>query len=310
MELEHNPEQEQAAMAMPIGSEQLRKFMLILQKYKSGKTQTENRIVASENWWKLRNTMEEQKETNIGGDGGFTSKSGWLHNVIVSKHADAMEAYPEPNILPREVGDRGEAQKLSAIVPCILEQNQFEETYSDAMWQKLKTGTGCYKVVWDSSKLNGLGDITVEQVNLLNVYWEPGITDIQRSRYFFHTELYDKELLEEQYPQLKDKLKGQTFTSTKFLYDDTVGTENKHTVIEVYYHKYVQGKKTLQYCRFVEDPPSMPDRRSSTFSRHTLVSFYSFANPFMNLKKPPHPSPYGRRMVVRRLVSFLVARPT
>ena len=253
MELEHNPEQEQATMAMPIGSEQLRKFMLILQKYKTGKTKTENRIVASENWWKLRNTMEEQKETNIGGDGGFTSKSGWLHNVIVSKHADAMEAYPEPNILPREVGDRGEAQKLSAIVPCILEQNQFEETYSDAMWQKLKTGTGCYKVVWDSSKLNGLGDITVEQVNLLNVYWEPGITDIQRSRYFFHTELYDKELLEEQYPQLKDKLKGQTFTSTKFLYDDTVGTENKHTVIEVYYHKYVQGKKTLQYCRFVED---------------------------------------------------------
>ena len=256
MELEHKPEQAAEAMApavQAIGPEQLRKFVQILEKYKSGKSQTENRIVASENWWKLRNTQEEQKETNVGKDGGFTSRSGWLHNVIVSKHADAMEAYPEPNILPREVGDRGEAQKLSAIVPCILEQNQFEETYSDAMWQKLKTGTGVYKVVWDSGKLNGLGDISVEQVNLLNIYWEPGITDIQRSRYFFHTELYDKDLLEEQYPQLKDKLKGQAFMSTKFLYDDTVSTENKHTVIEVYYHKYVNGKKTLQYCKFVGD---------------------------------------------------------
>ena len=123
-----SPEAMPMATVTPIGSEQLKKFTEILQKYKSGKTRTEQRIVASENWWKLRNTMDEQKETEIGQDGGFTSRSGWLHNVIVSKHADAMEAYPEPNILPREVGDRGEAQKLSAIVPCVLEQNKFEET--------------------------------------------------------------------------------------------------------------------------------------------------------------------------------------
>lgn len=236
-----------------IGPEQLLKFTQVLEKYKTGKAQTEKRIIASENWWKLRNTREEQKATNIGSDGGFTSVSGWLHNVIVSKHADAMEAYPEPNILPREATDKGEARKLTAIVPCILEQNQFETTYSNAMWQKLKTGTGVYKVVWDSGKLNGLGDIAVERVNLLNIYWEPGITDIQNSRYFFHTELWDKEVLEEIYPQLKDKIKGKAFTSSKFLYDDHVDTENKHTVIEVYYHKYVGGRKTLQYCKYVGD---------------------------------------------------------
>ena len=255
MEMEQKPMQEQAAQpqVMPIGPEQLQKFTQILQKYKAGKNQTDNRIVASENWWKLRNTMEQQKETNIGKDGGFVSRSGWLHNVIISKHADAMESYPGPNILPREEGDKGEAQILSAIVPCILEQNNFEETYSDAMWQKLKTGTGVYKVVWDSNKLNGLGDISVEQVNLLNIFWEPGIADIQRSRYFFSTELWDREVLEEQFPKLKDKLKGQSFASNKFMYDDAVSTEDKHTVIEVYYHKYVQGKKTLQYCRYVGD---------------------------------------------------------
>ena len=257
MELENKPMEQpmqpQAPVAMAIGPEQLRKFTQILQEYKAGKSHTETRIVASENWWKLRNTTEEQRQTNIGADGGFTSKSGWLHNVIVSKHADAMESYPEPNILPREENDKQEAQSLSDIIPCILEQNHFEATYSTAMWQKFKAGTGCYKVVWDQGKLNGLGDIAVECVNLLNVYWEPGITDIQKSRYFFHTELMDKALLEEQFPELADKLKGQTFTSTKFLYDDTVSTANKYTVIEVYYHKYVQGKKTLQYCKFVED---------------------------------------------------------
>ena len=236
-----------------IGKEQLLTFNRILEEYKSGKNNTEQRIVASENWWKLRNSIEERKDSKAMAEEGFKSVSGWLHNVIVSKHADAMKSFPEPNLLAREQDDRGEAQMLSAIIPCVLEQNNFEEVYSDAMWQKLKTGTALYKVVWDSSKLNGLGDIHVEQVSLLNVYWEPGVTDIQRSRYFFHAELEDKEVLEEMYPHLKDKLKGQSFMATKFLYDDHVKTENKHTVIDVYYHKYVEGKKTLQYCKYVGD---------------------------------------------------------
>lgn len=245
---------EAVAMAIkPIGSEQLKEFTKVLKEYNAGLNPTKRRIIATENWWKMHNTIEEQKTTDIGKDGGFTSKSGWMHNVIVSKHADAMEAYPEPNILPREVGDRGQAIMLSAIIPCILEQNHFEQTYSDAMWQKMKTGTGTYKIVWDQSKLNGLGDISIERVNLLNLYWEPGVTDIQASRYFFQTELVDKDLLQQRYPELKDKLKGQTFISSKFLYDDTVSTENKATVIEVYYHKYVRGKNTLQYCKYVED---------------------------------------------------------
>ena len=238
---------------MPIGAEQVKKFTDVLQKYKSGKVHTENRILAAESWWKLRNTQEEQKETRIGLDGGFKSVSGWLHNVIVSKHADAMESFPEPNILPREVGDRGEARMLASIIPCVLEHNHFEATYDDAMWQKLKTGTGAYKVIWDKSKLGGLGDIGIECVNLLNVFWEPGVTDIQKSRYFFHTELWDKDILEQRYPELEGKLKGQTFMSTKFLYDDHVDDENKVTVVEVYYHKYIQGRETLQYCKYVND---------------------------------------------------------
>lgn len=239
--------------ALPIAAQQTRELTAILEKYKAGKARTEQRIISSENWWKLRNATEEQRDTQIGADGGFTSVSGWLHNVIVSKHADAVEAYPMPNILPREAGDREEAQILSDIIPCVMEQNHFDSTYSAVMWQKLKTGTGVYKIVWDKNKLNGLGDIAIERVNLLNIYWEPGITDIQRSRYFFHTELCDKDVLGELYPELKDKLKGQSFVSTKFLYDDRVDTENKATVIECYYHKNINGKQTVQYVKYVDD---------------------------------------------------------
>lgn len=260
MEIEQRPEvggaqanMQTQAPKRAIGSEQIKKFTQILQQYKTGKARTEQRIIASENWWKLRNSMEEKQDTPKGKGVGYKSVSGWLHNVLVSKHADAMDAYPEPNILPREEGDKGEARMLSAIIPCILEQNHFEDTYDDVMWQKGKTGTGVYKVIWDKSRLNGLGDIAVEKVNLLNIYWEPGITDIQKSRYFFHTELYDKDLLEERYPELVGKLKGKDFVNTRFLYDDHVNDENKVTVIEVYYHKYIQGRRVLHYCKYVGD---------------------------------------------------------
>lgn len=238
--------------AQAIGPEQVRRLTETLQRYKAGKAATERRILSSEQWWKLRNSWEERDKTTMASP-GFKSRSGWLHNVITSKHADAMESYPEPNILPREEGDRQEARMLSAIVPCVLEQNEFERTYSDAMWQKCKTGTGVYKVVWDPGKLNGLGDISITRVNLLNLYWEPGLEDIQRSRYFFHTELADRDLLQEQYPELEDTMKGQNILSTRFLYDDTVSTDGKVTVVECYYHKLVAGKKTLQYVRYVGD---------------------------------------------------------
>lgn len=248
-----NMGESQMPMVKAIGAEQLLELTMILQKYKSGKSHLDARIIASENWWKMRNTSEEIDKSAVF-SGAFSSKSAWLHNVITQKHADAIEAYPEPNILGREASDKGEAKMLSAIIPCVLEQNHFEETYNEAMWQKMKTGTAVYKVVWDKNKLNGLGDIGVECTNLLNLFWEPGITDIQKSRYVFHTELWDKDLLLERYPEeLAGGIKGNDFIASKFLYDDKVDTENKVTVIECYYHKYINGKKTLQYVKYVSD---------------------------------------------------------
>lgn len=234
-----------------VGSKELQKFTTALQKYKAGKASVERRAIASENWWKLRNEAEREKTSKD--LKGFNAKSGWLHNVIVAKHADLMEAYPEPNILPREEGDKSEADMLSKIVPVILEQNQFDDTYSDCMWQKLKTGTGVYKIYWDQDKFNGLGDITIECIDLLNVFWEPGVKDIQKSKYFFHTALVDKEMLEWEYPQLKDKLKTTPFTPSKFLYDDTVDNSDKSVVVDCYYKKRINGKTVLHYVKYVGD---------------------------------------------------------
>lgn len=235
--------------ARPVNGETLHKFNHVLGKYKAAKNSVERRAIAAENWWKLRNKAETEKSTD--GLAGFNAKSGWLHNVIVAKHADATEAFPEPNILAREPNDVKEAGMLSKIVPVVLDANHFEEVYSDCAWQKLKTGTAIYKVYWDSDKLNGLGDIAVQRVNVLNVFWEPGITDIQDSKYFFHTAFVDNEVLESAYPQLVGKLKGTAFVPADFQTDDNVPKDGKSVVIDVYYKKREDGRTVLHYCKYV-----------------------------------------------------------
>ena len=232
-----------------IGKEEIQKAQLTLNKYKEGKANLERRIVDNEQWYKLRHWECMRKEkTNM-----VEPSSGWLFNSIANKHADAMDNFPSPNVLPREEGDKAEAEMLSSIIPVILEQNDFEETY-DSVWDyKLKAGTGIYGVFWDKDKLNGLGDISVKKVDIINLFWESGITDIQMSRNLFHVELQDNDLLIGSYPQLQGKLGNATMDISKYIYDDNVDTNGKSAVVDWYYKKKQNGRIVLHYCKYVGD---------------------------------------------------------
>jgi len=236
----------------PIGPEQIAKAILTLQKYKAGKARTEQRIIASETWWKRRHWEYMQDQGN---PYDHQSASAWLFNCVMSKHADAIEAYPEPNILPREKNDKDEAKKLSAIVPVVLEQNDYEETYSEGAWQKLKQGTRIEGVFWDATKHNGLGDISVRVIDALNIYPEPGIKDIQKCRNVFTTELMDVDVLRAKYPDiLGDRsITGKALEPRKYVYDDQLDITDKAVVVDWYYKKHVGGRTLLHYVKFVDD---------------------------------------------------------
>ena len=236
------------ALAQVIGKEQIQGANLTLQKYKEGKANLERRIVDNEQWYKLRHweCMRDKKEE-------VQPTSAWLFNCIANKHADAMDNFPSPNILPREEGDKAEAEMLSSIIPVILDQCEFEETYSDVQNYKLKTGTGVYGVFWDKSKMNGLGDVSIRKIDIINLFWESGIMDIQKSRHLFHVELADNDLLIGAYPQLQGKLGTATMDITKYVYDDKVDTNNKSLVVDWYYKKSQNGKTVLHYCKYVND---------------------------------------------------------
>ena len=235
-------------MNKPIGTAEIKAAYQTLLDYKKGKANLEQRIVDNEQWYKLRHweCMRDSKKD-------IQPTSAWLFNCIANKHADAMDNFPSPNILPREEGDKGEAQMLSSIIPVVLEQNDFEQTYSEVWNYKLKSGTGVYGVFWDGSKLNGLGDVSINKIDLINLFWESGITDIQKSQNLFHVELSDNNMLVERYPQLSGKLGSSSLDLSKYVYDDTVDTSNKSAVVDWYYKKYQNGKLVLHYCKFVND---------------------------------------------------------
>ena len=235
--------------AQIIGREQVIAAQMTLQKYKEGKANLEQRIVENEQWFKLRHWECMRKSVT----NQVEPSSGWLFNSIANKHADAMDNFPSPNVLPREEGDKGEAEMLTSILPVILDQNDFEETYDNVWDYKLKAGTGIYGVFWDKDKLNGLGDIAVRKVDIINLFWESGITDIQRSRNLFHVELADNDMLLAAYPQLEGKLGNSTMDLSKYLYDDSVDTNNKSAVVDWYYKKRQNGKTVLHFVKYVND---------------------------------------------------------
>jgi len=225
----------------------------ILDKYRAGKASVEARIIAAQQWWKLRNWEQIEATRGTKGTQKRKSNTAWLWNCITGKHAEAMDAFPEPLFLARTKDDEAEAKHLSEVVPVVLEQNGFEETYSQCAWQKETEGTGLYGVFWDGRALNGMGDIKVRKINVLNFYAEPGVDDLQESRNVFNVKLVHKDMLEQQHPELRGKLGTNPQKVAEYMHDDNVDNADKVMVVDWYYKKWVNGRKVLHYCQYVND---------------------------------------------------------
>ena len=230
-----------------IGTEQVAKATALLQRYKTGKAALDKRIVDNELWFRMQHWANYQNEMM---EGKPKPSSGWLFNSIANKHADAMDNYPEPNVMPRAADDEQTAKVLSKILPVLLEQAEYEQVYSDTWWRKLKQGTGVKGIFWDPGLRNGVGDISIKSMDLLMMYWEPGVMDIQDSPNLFSLAVADNEQLKAQYPQLEGHT-GSTLEVAKYIHDQSIDTSDKSVVVDWYYKKRnAEGRRVLHYCKF------------------------------------------------------------
>ena len=134
-----------------------------------------------------------------------------------------------------------------------MEHTDFEQSYSDNWWDKLKNGCAVYGVFWDPSQENGLGDISIKPIDLLKIFWEPGVEDIQDSRNLFIVSMVDRDLLEQQYPKHKGRF-GVGITLSDYLNEESIDQTDKLAVVDWYYKvQDPSGKKLLHYCKFCGD---------------------------------------------------------
>ena len=262
--------------AQAIGPEEIAKAGETLQKYKAGKASLDKRIVDNELWFRMGHWKNCENKMM---EGKPKPSSGWLFNSIANKHADAMDNYPEPNVLPRAADDEETAKALSKIIPVVLEQCDYEQVYSDTWWRKLKTGTGVKGVFWDPTLRGGLGDISVKSVNLLMLYWAPGVSDIQESPNLFSLSLEDNEQLVAKYPQLEGHT-GKSLDVAEYIHDDQLDTTGKSVVVDWYYKKArPQGAPVLHYCKYCngvvlyasENDPALAERGFYDHGKYPFV---------------------------------------
>ena len=221
----------------------------LLEKYKAGKAKLEARIIENEQRWKLKGWEHIAKNTNVNDRPESTAV---LWNCIASKHADFMDGYPSPNIIPRMADDEEEAKQLSYVVPCVLEHSKYRQVYNQTSLEKLKQGCGVTGVFWDQTQHNGLGDIVYKAIDPLMLFWEPGKTELQESANVFLLDLVDNEVLKGRYPELlNDKLLGREKSVSRYIYDDSIDTSGMSCVVDWYYKKQLGNTTVLHFAKFV-----------------------------------------------------------
>ncbi len=219
-----------------ITKEEIREATKRLLSYKAFKAEDDSRMKNNEKWWRM-----EHWDTLPVSASALKPRSAWLFNSIINKHADAMDNRPAPTVLPRSRDDKEAAKLLSAVLPVILENCDFEKVYSDVWWDKLKYGTGAIGVFWNSSLSSGLGDVEIKRINPINLYFEPGVLSVQDSCEVFYLETLSADRIKEISPD------ADLSTAKGIL--ESEDAPNRYCLVNWYYKK----GGVLHFAKFVGD---------------------------------------------------------
>ena len=232
----------------------VKKYIDAFTEYRAAREAYDMKIIENENWFRQQYWQYLIDKTE-----GNEPTSGTLLNAILNKHADLMDNQPAPVFLAREKNDEEEAERLTKVVPVILQNANWDDVYDKYCMYKIKQGIGCLSVTWDDTLENGLGDIVINYLDILRIYWEPNCTNLQDSRYVFVTSLIDTDILKEQYP---DKLTesaetygGQDAVQIKtYEGQDQTILQNKTLVIDCYERTIAEdGRQIVHLTKIAND---------------------------------------------------------
>lgn len=246
-------EKENESSGKPIGLDEIHEAMQTFRKYQNSKKPYDERFKLAYKEYELlyNEAIAPQFKTDDNGKPRNVliakRKGAQAFNVIINKHADAMDNYPEIICLPRAQDDEKAAKALNSVIPCIHKRNKFLKAYSDEQLDKFIGGCGCFAVLWDKAAENGLGEISISRVDILNLFWEPHIEEIQDSANVFFARYYDEEGIRKVYPELESVSTASLGLVEHETYDNSNKSNDKVILLDWYYKK----NGDLHLCKFV-----------------------------------------------------------
>ena len=164
-----------------------------------------------------------------------------------------IDSIPTCACLPREKRDEAYAEVLSKIVPVITARCDFEQTYSDNSWEKLKHGTAAYGVFWNNDLEDGLGDIDICALSLSDIFWESGVTNIQDSKNLFVVKLWNTDEVEARFEGFEYSECRDADTALRSALE-IGGGDGKCLLVDWYYKLVLpDGSVALHLCKFIGD---------------------------------------------------------
>ncbi len=234
-------------------------------RYVGYKAPIDDKIIADNRWF------YDQMKFSAAED-EIRPSTAFVFNAVANKHADAMDNFPEVSVLARTQKDEEEAKALSEIVPLQLEISGFKNVYCRNWWSKLKNGAAVYGVFFDNCSNNGIGDIKITRVDLLDIFWEPYITDIQKSEFIFAVDFISTEVLKRMYPSKRIVPYGEESKVRKKLYRRWGDEQYDKSLVVDCYYKNEDGVHLMKFCGDVL-LDSTEDRGMTTLYAHGKYPF-------------------------------------
>ncbi len=212
-----------------ISPEFIEKALGMYETYKSDKQSLNDRICENERWYRKWHEANNAGAYNSE-ENALTCATAYVFSAIENKYADAIDNYPHPRILEREPQDSETAELLSRILPVQLDISGFKRCYKRNWRKKLKYGTAVYGVFY-----NGIsGEIEIKSLNILGIYCDMNLSDVQESQFLFITQAFDNELLKKHYPKFAHLFEGDSAVDT---YTGRATVRDRTEVIDCYYKK-------------------------------------------------------------------------
>lgn len=151
-----------------------------------------------------------------------------IFSAIENCRADAIDNYPVANIIEREPEGSRVAELLHKVVEAQLEIADFKTVYKENVRNKLKYGTAIYGIFYDAQS----GNIDLRAIDILDIYVDMHIPDIEDSRFIFINAAVENEILAERYPDFSDLFTGDAQVETL---GDTYSLDDRTVITDCYY---------------------------------------------------------------------------